>query len=50
MCGAPAAARAQHLLLAHPRAELSAALGAEAADKALCLSSLLARSWEGGRL
>ncbi|XP_025141543.2 matrix metalloproteinase-23 isoform X1 [Bubalus bubalis] len=50
VCGAPAAARAQHLLLAHPRAELSAALGAEAADKALCLSSLLARSWEGGRL
>lgn len=50
VCGAPAAARAQHLLLAHPRAELSAALRAEAADKALCLLSLLALSWEGGRL
>ncbi|XP_065792011.1 matrix metalloproteinase-23 isoform X1 [Muntiacus reevesi] len=50
VCGAPAAARAQHLLLAHPRAELSAALRAEAADKALCLSSLLALSWDSGWL
>lgn len=47
--GAPAAARAQHLLLARPPAELNAARRAEDADKALSLSSLLALSWEGRR-